>query len=85
MPTGVKLVVTEGVDRFGDGTVRCFFDTDYSYGYWVSQKMVEEVLGHPLNYENNRDNNYYVHPADANKLIEAGQTIYTTKRFFPVD
>jgi len=73
------LTVTEGVSDTSPhyATVRCFIDNDFSYGYWVAQNVVEEMVG--TSFKSGVTNKFYITKEQANQIIEKGATVYKKK------
>lgn len=77
MSNEIKMHITEGVQKSGwNNTVRVFFGSDYSYGHFVPQGVVESFVG-----DIQEQQTFYVTKEQANTMIEQGQT-YGEKRYF---
>lgn len=80
-----KILVTEnksiGSLSNTDYSVRVFVDHDMTYGYWVSEHTLFELLSaeQQKEYLRGADASFYVDTEVANKIIEIGHTPYAKR------
>lgn len=81
----MNLVATEGkstgqLNPFNH-SVRVFVNNDYSYGYFVNEHQLFDLLSpaQQAQYLQEGTAHLEVEPAVAQQIIDMGQTIYTTK------